>query len=133
MSATVPLKSYFGVELAHRLSDLIKPHYPAFTTEDFVNSVADRVEPLELKARVAVISDELKRALPSAYPESLDILLRILGPENETEQGMFTNGYFLMPIAHLVEKYGLDDFNISMKLCMKSQSDTHPNMRYALI
>jgi 3-methyladenine DNA glycosylase AlkC len=41
-------------------------------------------------------------------------LLKILGPENETEQGMFTNGYFLMPVAHFVEQYGLHDFNLSM-------------------
>lgn len=40
-------------------------------------------------------------------------MLKILGPENKTEEGMFTNGYFLMPVAYFVEKYGLNHFDIS--------------------
>lgn len=47
-------------------------------------------------------------ALPADYSDALNILLKILGPENETEQGMFTNGYFLMPVAYIV-------FEISMQ------------------
>jgi len=43
------------------------------------------------------------------------LLEQILGEENEKETGMFTEGYWLMPIAKFVEKYGLDDFNVSMK------------------
>jgi 3-methyladenine DNA glycosylase AlkC len=42
------------------------------------------------------------------------ILLKILGPENKTEEGMFTNGYFLMPVAYFVERYGLDHFDLSL-------------------
>lgn len=110
----VPLKNYFGVELAHRLSALIEPFYPEFPGEAFAASVAKKVEPLELKARVAVITEELNKALPFHYSESLKILLNIIGPENKTEKGMFTDGYFLMPIAHFVEKYGLQDFEVSM-------------------
>ncbi len=114
MSEKKALKEYFGVELAERLSELILPHYREFSSDSFVAAVANQVEPLELKGRVAVITDELKRSLPSEYPMSLSILLNILGPENETEEGMFTNGYFLMPVAHFVEKYGLNYFNLSM-------------------
>ncbi|AQL55988.1 DNA alkylation repair protein [Abyssicoccus albus] len=114
MSETKALKHYFGVELAHHLSSLIKPHFPNFPSDSFVQSVANQIEPLELKGRVAVIADELRNALPADYSEALNILLNILGPENETEQGMFTNGYFLMPIAFFVEKYGLQHFEISM-------------------
>lgn len=108
------LKDYFGLELAHRLSSLIEPNFPSFPSDLFIQSVASQIEPLALKGRVAVISDELKNALPSDYSEALNILLKILGPENETEQGMFTNGYFLMPVAYFVEKYGLQHFDISM-------------------
>ncbi|WP_054957975.1 hypothetical protein [Paenibacillus dakarensis] len=114
MTATMPLKHYFGVELAERLSSLIQPHYPDFPADIFINAVAVKSEPLELKGRVAVIAEQLQITLPSSYPEALLILLKILGPENETEQGMFTNGYFLMPVAYFVEKYGQEYFDISM-------------------
>lgn len=114
MSENKALKNYFGEELAHHLSSLIKPHFPNFPSDLFVQSVTCRIGPLELKGRVAVISDELHNVLPTNYSEALNILLKILGPENKTESGMFTNGYFLMPIAFFVEKYGLQHFEISM-------------------
>lgn len=118
MSESKALKDYFGVELAYHLSSLIKPHFPSFPSDSFVQSVEIQFKPLELKGRVAVITDELRKALPDDYLEALSILLKILGPENETEQGMFTNGYFLMPVAHFVEKYGLQHFQPSMNaLC----------------
>lgn len=112
MTTQLALKHYFGVELAERLSALITPHYPV--SASFIDAVADQSGPLELKGRVALIAEELRRALPASYPESIRLLLKILGPENETEQGMFTNGYFLMPVAYFVEKYGLEHFALSM-------------------
>ncbi|MGG3883171.1 DNA alkylation repair protein [Brevibacillus panacihumi] len=111
---TVALKEYFGTELAQRLSALIRSHDPAFPEKAFIEAVASQVGPLELKGRVAVIAEALHEALPPDYTEAVRILLQILGPENETEEGMFTNGYFLMPIAYYVEKYGLAHFELSM-------------------
>jgi 3-methyladenine DNA glycosylase AlkC len=40
--------------------------------------------------------------------------MKILGPENEKETGMFTEGYWIMPIAKFVEKYGVDHFQKSI-------------------
>ncbi|WP_282942855.1 DNA alkylation repair protein [Paenibacillus sp. RC67] len=114
MGAHVPLKNYFGEELAVRLANSIKPYYPSFPVDSFVHTVAEQTEPLELKARVRLIAGELHRTLPLDYPDQMGILLNILGPENEREQGMFTEGYFLMPIAYFVEQYGLNHFRISM-------------------
>jgi len=114
MTTHIALKYYFGIELAQRLSALITPYYPEFPSAAFAAAVANQTGPLELKGRVAVIAEQLHRALPASYPESVLILLKIVGPENETEQGMFTNGYFLMPVAYFVEKFGLEHFDISM-------------------
>lgn len=114
MTTNIALKHYFGLELAERLAGLITPHYPDFPAAHFIAAVDDKTGPLELKGRVSVIAEQLQRDLPSSYPESVRILLKIVGPENETEQGMFTNGYFLMPIAYFVEQYGLEHFDISM-------------------
>jgi 3-methyladenine DNA glycosylase AlkC len=40
--------------------------------------------------------------------------MRILGPENENETGMFTHFYWLMPVGKFIEKYGLDHFTLSI-------------------
>lgn len=40
--------------------------------------------------------------------------MNILGPENLNETGMFTNFYWIMPIGKFVQKYGLENLNISL-------------------
>ena len=108
------LKYYFDKELAQLLSDKIVRVYPEFEPTNFIRFVEKSVGDLELKERVAVIAQGLRRHLPGAYCSAIDILLKILGPENQKEIGMFTEGYWLMPVAYFVEKYGLDDFDDSM-------------------
>jgi 3-methyladenine DNA glycosylase AlkC len=115
MSEYVPLKLYFDDELALRLANLIQLHHKNFPSDSFISQVEKGVRDKELKARVEVITDELYKLLPADYPKAVSILLKILGPENKTEEGMFTKGYFLMPIAKYVEKYGHDHFDISME------------------
>lgn len=115
MGTYIPLKYYFDAKLAERLASLILPYYSLFNQDLFVERVSERVEEKELKERVAIIAEELFAFLPEEYDKALPILLAILGPENETEAGMFTNGYFLMPVAKFVETYGLNHFDLSMK------------------
>lgn len=114
MNSYIPLKNYFDADLALLLANRISAIYPDFPRDSFIESVNDSVQGLELKGRVAVISKELHKALELSYVDAIGIFKQILGPENKTEQGMFTKGYFLMPIAHYVEVYGLDEFDLSM-------------------
>lgn len=109
-----PYKNYFGVELAQELARRIVAIHPTFPAEQFAAQIAARVDELELKNRVALIAAALRECLPPDYPAALQILLRILGPENPKEEGMFTYGYHLMPVAYFVEVYGLDYFDQSM-------------------
>lgn len=108
------LKFWFDKELAELLSNKILKVHPDFNKNQFVQSVDQNVKDLELKDRVEMIADELKMNLSKSYPENMNLLLQILGPENSEETGMFSNYYWIMPIAKYVEKYGLDDFEISM-------------------
>lgn len=109
------LKYYYDKELAQNLAKKIKSHYSPFKDKAFIKKVSQEVDDLELKARVAVITEALKEYLPENYKESVQILLKILGPENKNETGMFTEYYWLMPVAFFVEKYGLDDFKTSVQ------------------
>lgn len=108
-------KHYFDAELAKLLSDKIETVYTEFQSEKFISKVTKETKGLELKARVEVIADSLHKFLPSDYKTAVNILLKILGPENRNETGMFKDGYWLMPVAFYVEKYGLDNFKLSVK------------------
>ena len=108
------LKFYYGKELAELLAVKIKPVFSKFDSKIFIKTVSKEVKDLELKARVEVITDTLREHLPKNYKSAVNVLLKILGPENENETGMFKEYYWLMPVALFVEKYGLDDFETSI-------------------
>ncbi|MEP5428652.1 MAG: DNA alkylation repair protein [Flavobacteriaceae bacterium] len=107
------MKLWFDIELAGLLADKLLEHGVDFNKISFVNSVSERVDDLELKDRVEWIADALKFHLPDAYPTALNQLLKILGPENTKETGMFKEFYWVMPIAKYVEKYGLNHLKLS--------------------
>ncbi len=109
------LKLWFDKELAKMLANKIQPIHPDFNKRQFVQKVKKGVTPLELKDRVELLCDFLQQYISKDFESSWNILEQILEEENEKETGMFTEGYWIMPIAKFVEKYGLDDFNISMK------------------
>ncbi len=109
------LKLWFDKELAKMLADKIRGEKPDFNAALFIQQVDEGVNDLELKARVEWMADKLGENLKASYVENVKLLLKILGPENEKETGMFTEFYWIMPIAKYVEKYGLDDFDISIK------------------
>lgn len=109
------LKYWFDKELARMLAEKITVIKPDFDSSRFINKVDGKVNDLELKDRVEVIADEISNCLLSNYQENIQLLLNVLGPENQEETGMFTNFYWIMPIATYVEKYGMEDFELSMK------------------
>lgn len=108
-------KAYFGNDLAILLSQKICSVYPQFKHKSFCGQIKKTITQLELKARVQLIAESLRTYLPNDYPDALSILLKILGPENQNETGMFKTGYWLMPVAKFVELYGLKDYKASMK------------------
>lgn len=110
-----PLKFWFDKNLAELLSKKILSVHPDFNSTLFIKKVDTGVDGLELKDRVELIADELNNKIEGEYPEKVETLLQILGPENDKETGMFKEYYWIMPIAKFVEKYGLDHFDISMR------------------
>ena len=115
MSEYKKLKTYFDGALAALLAEKIQPHLPTFKTEAFIQQIEAAIDDQELKQRVETIADALFQQLPANYNNALDILQNILGPENQKETGMFIKGYWLMPLAFFVEKYGLEHFTRSIQ------------------
>jgi len=109
------LKLWFDKALAEMLSEKITAVDKKFNSKAFIKAVDKGVRPLELKARVELIADLMHQHLGEKYPKAIRTILKILGPENPNETGMFTEFYWLMPAAKYVEKYGLDDYDLSIK------------------
>ncbi len=107
-------KDDFGAEGAAVLAKTIHAVHPEFPVREYVHEIAEAVEGLELKARVRVMSAALRRHLPPTYEDALAILVESLGPELADDEGMFTHGWYLMPVARFVEDYGLDSFDRSL-------------------
>lgn len=105
----------FGENLAVLLAEKIRAVYKKFNSKDFIRDTKKEVVGKNYTQRVEIIADLLRNYLPSNYSDALEILIKILGPENKEETGMFTHFYWLLPVGKFVEKYGLADFKISLQ------------------
>lgn len=110
----ISITEAFGEGLAEILAEKISNIYTAFDAKGFVFAVKKGVVGKRYTERIEIIADVLNRHLPSKYPEALAVLLKILGPENKEETGMFTSFYWLMPVGKFVEKYGIHNFSESI-------------------
>jgi len=109
------LTAYFGVNLAQLLADKIGDVEKDFPAGKFIEIVRKSYQDKTLTQRVELIADALHICLPDNYNKSVEILVSIMGDENPKETGMFTDFYWLMPVAKFVEKYGLEHFDTSIK------------------
>jgi 3-methyladenine DNA glycosylase AlkC len=114
MSETQAFRLYYNPELARAIGERVQRVYPPFDTAAFVAQIAADVDGLEFKDRIALFSSALHRQLPPAFPEAWAILGQLLGGELMEEEGMFDEGFALWPLAHFIEVYGLDDFDVAM-------------------
>jgi 3-methyladenine DNA glycosylase AlkC len=111
----ISITEAFGENLAILISDKILKVYPKFFKKEFCQSVRKEVVGKTYTQRIEILADNLKKYLPEKYTLALQILAKILGPENQEETGMFTNFYWIMPIGKFVEKYGLENYSESIK------------------
>ncbi len=101
------LKNTYSDDYIERLAKTIKRFNPDFTEHKFIKDVLENGwSDLELKQRMARISESIHGNLSCSYKESIEVL-------NESA-AIFTNGFgFFFP--DYIEKYGMDDWNTSMK------------------
>ncbi len=115
MGGETGYKRFFGFELAELLASKIAATGSGFAAQDFMADVrASDLADREMTARVDLLAALLREHLPEDYPDALDVLLRIYGPENPNETGMFTFGYWLWPVASFIAAYGLEHHDMSV-------------------
>jgi 3-methyladenine DNA glycosylase AlkC len=112
-----PLKKFFSPSLVKRLAGDIERVHAAFPSRAFINDATNGLDDLELLDRGKHITSALERHLPPSYPDALEILLRSLGPEHETDEliGVGMAPFYYLPHTHFVATRGLDHFELSMR------------------
>lgn len=105
------LKNLFDKALLKRISSSITSVYPKFNQKSFLQ-IASALQKLEMKPRVLLIRDQLKKNLPENYAKALDILLTSL--EKNT-----LSGFDLWPYTEFVQTYGLDHLQTSLNALQK--------------
>lgn len=108
------ITQYFGSNLAELLADKIQQVYPNFKGKSYVNAIAKECPDKSYTQRILLHAEELNNYLPDNYETAVGIILKILGPENPEQTGMFKNFYWIMPLGKFVEMYGLDHYKLSI-------------------
>lgn len=101
------LKHMYNKDLLKRMASEILSVYEKFDQGLFL-SIEKPMLKLEMKDRVRLIRDQLKKTLPENYKESLKILL------HSTKSGKLT-GFSLWPYTEFIQTYGLDHVKLSLE------------------
>lgn len=110
----ISITEVFGEDLANILGTKIKDIYSKFDSKGYFADICTSTIGKTYTERIVIHAQTLHKYLPDNYREAITILLSILGDENPSQTGMFTNYYWIMPIGKYVELYGLDDFDLSI-------------------
>lgn len=108
------LKDWYDVDYLKSLSNKIKEETPHFDEKVFLSLTREKIDDLEFGQRQELIAIGLKESLHLEYKQALEIFNSILGPELTSNEGNFTEGYWLWPIGKYVELYGVEDLAESL-------------------
>ncbi|MEM1254084.1 MAG: DNA alkylation repair protein [Cyanobacteria bacterium P01_H01_bin.21] len=99
------------------LGGLISQVYPGFDQAAFHSDVVEAFPSLELKQRIAHISNCLHQYLPDAYPAALDIMLGSLPPALDPTKTDDDFGDFIFaPLSLFVATYGCTQNHLERSL-----------------
>jgi 3-methyladenine DNA glycosylase AlkC len=107
-------KDFYDEVYAEMLASRIGAVLPGFSRARFMETLVGQLESREFLARMDLFAQALERSLPGSCAQHLPALHPLLGPELQTETGMFTQGWWLWPIARYVEKHATEDFSVSV-------------------
>lgn len=107
-------KDYYDDKFAEILAEKIYLVYPDFDKNKFILKISSEYKDKEFIERQDLFVEALEDALTEDYKKNIEIFYKILGPELETTEGMFSQGWWLWPIGRYVEKHGIKDFKTSI-------------------
>lgn len=115
--ASTTLKTFFSPDLVRRIGAAVGQADPRFLVQPFVEEACAGLQRLELLDRARHIAAALARYLPAAYPEAIDVVVRALGPELESDEliGGGMEPFRYLPHSLFISEHGLEHFDLSMR------------------
>ena len=107
-------KDYYNDDYIFSLSQKILAVMPDFDEKNFCHSLIGRLDDKELFARLDCIVDAMQKSMPDDYSKNIQAFFNVLGPELEKAEGMFNLGWWLWPIGRYVERYGNENWTLSL-------------------
>ena len=87
---------------------------PDFDAGTFCDTLLGRLDDKELFARLDFIVDAMQQSMSGDYAANIEAFFNMLGPELERPEGMFNFGWWLWPIGRYVERYGNENYILSL-------------------
>ena len=98
------------LDIARRISLVM----PDFDEETFSHDLIGQLDDKELFLRLDCIVDAMQKSMPDDYSKNIESFFNILGPELAQSEGMFNFGWWLWPIGKYVERYGNENWRLSL-------------------
>lgn len=111
---TKKFKDYYDLDTALLIADKLQAVHPKFDVQKFLTHVTNGIEGKEFLDRQDAYVNAFEECLEGNYQDNIALFTEILGPELQTDTGMFTYGYWLWPIGRYVERHGTKNFQASM-------------------
>lgn len=99
-------KNFINAAVVKKIAAGVSGSYSSFDEKSFLK-LTKELAPLELKARVLLITKYLKSHLPDSYPEALNILMKAMEKSD-------LKSFELWPFSEYISQFGLDHFDESM-------------------
>ncbi len=109
------LKNFYNQAVVEDIATRIAATYKPFKRDVFVAEIMRQLLSLELKARALCISAALRKYLPQDYAQAIEILVQSMGNDDGSVAVEGMGGFRYLPFLNFVEKYGLDDPELSIK------------------
>ncbi len=107
------LKDHYNKTTAKLIGQRLKEVSANFDIDKFISIVERGVRGKSFMDRQDVFVRSFEECLGQDYAKNIEIFTKILGPKLETENGMFTYGYWLWPVGRYVEKHGTENLFVS--------------------
>lgn len=107
-------KDLYNDKYIEELSQKLLKVSPNFNHIAFSHDVIGHLEDKELFSRIDFITDTLIKYMSSDYSENVRVFFDILGPELKQPEGMFNLGWWLWPFSRYIERYGNEDWQLSL-------------------
>ena len=110
-----PFKNRINVDVIHLVARETKKALPKFESSRFVADAKRGLGALELKGRVDHLTRVWRRYLPTDFSKALEVVLKTLPPEFDSEAGWGDVVFYSWLHSHFVQIFGLDHPDQSLK------------------